>query len=87
MGTDLHLNTSANRDRVHRDRAGHDPGYDLAGPLSLAQKESLRRAVAKIVALGARVGVSADQMIELLKAGLTVRELLQYLAARAGDAA
>ncbi len=82
MGTDLHLRTSANEDR-----AGHDPGYDLAEPLSLAQKESLQRAVAKIVALGARVGVSADQMIELLKAGFTVRELLQYLAARTGDAA
>jgi len=56
-------------------------------PLSLAQKEALHRAVAKVVALGAQVGVSADQMIELLKSGLTVGELLDYLAARTGEVA
>jgi len=33
------------------------------------------------------VGVSAEQMIELLQSGLTVRELLQYLAARTGQVA
>jgi hypothetical protein len=60
---------------------------DLTEPLSLAQKESLQRAVAKVVALGAQVGVSADQMIELLQSGLTVGELLDYLAARTGEVA
>ena len=60
---------------------------DLTEPLSLAQQESLQRAVAKVVALGAQVGVSADQMIELLQSGLTVGELLEYLAARSGEVA
>jgi len=58
---------------------------DLAEPLTLAQKEALQRAVAKVVALGAQVGVSADQMILLLQSGLTVGELLEYLAARTGE--
>jgi len=73
MRTELHLPAAAS----------HDP----AETLTLTQKESLQRAVAKIVALGARVGVSAEQMIELLQSGLTVRELLQYLAARTGQVA
>jgi len=73
MTTELRLTEAASR--------------DLAEPLSLEQKEALQRAVAKIVALGAQVGVSADQMIELLDSGLTVRELLQVLAARAGEVA
>jgi hypothetical protein len=60
---------------------------DLTEPLTLAQKEALQRAVAKVVALGAQVGVSADQMILLLESGLTVRELLDYLAARTGEVA
>ncbi len=60
---------------------------DLTEQISLAQKESLQRAVAKVVALGAQVGVSADQMIELLQSGLTVGELLDYLAARTGEVA
>lgn len=53
----------------------------------MAQKEALQRAVAKIVALGEQVGVSADQMIDLLDSGLTVGELLEVLAARAGEVA
>jgi thiamine pyrophosphokinase len=60
---------------------------DQGEPLTLAQKEALQRAVAKVVALGAQVGVSADQMIQLLQSGLTVGELLEYLAARAGEVA
>jgi len=48
------------------------PNHDLGDPLSLAQKEALQRAVAKIVALGAQAGVTTDQMIQLLHSGLTV---------------
>jgi hypothetical protein len=59
---------------------------DLSEPLTLAQKRALQRAVAKIVVLGAQVGVTTDQMIELLKSGLTVGELIEYLSARAGAA-
>ena len=60
---------------------------DRSEPLTLAQKETLQRAVTKIVALAGQVGVSADQMIELLRSGLTVRELLEFLAARSGEVA
>jgi hypothetical protein len=55
--------------------------------LSLVQKETLQQAVAKIVVVGAQKGVTIDQMIELLKAGLTVSELLEYVGARSGDIA
>ncbi len=58
---------------------------DLAEPLTCAQKETLERAVTKIVALGEEMGVSAEQMVELLKEGLTVGQLLQYLTARSGE--
>jgi hypothetical protein len=61
----------------------HDPTESL----TLAQKEALQLAVAKMVALGVQVGVGADQMILLLQSGLTVGELLEYLAARTGDVA
>ncbi len=71
MTTELHRNAAVSR--------------GLAEPLTFAQKEALQRAVAKIVALGEQIGVSADQMIQLLQSGLTVRELLEYLAARAGE--
>jgi len=60
---------------------------DLVEPLTPAQKETLRRAVAKVVALGAKTGVTADEMIHLLQSGLTVGELLEYLAARSGEVA
>jgi hypothetical protein len=63
--------------------ASHDP----TEPLTLAQTEALQRAVAKVIAFGAQVGVSADQMILLLQSGLTVGELLDYLAARTGEVA
>jgi hypothetical protein len=61
--------------------------HNLAEPLTVAQKEALQRAVTKIVALGAQVGVNADQMILLLESGLTVGQLLEYLAARSGEVA
>lgn len=43
------------------------------------QQEVLRRAVAKVVELGKRKGVSAEQMIQMLESGLTVKGLLEYL--------
>jgi hypothetical protein len=58
--------------------------HNLAEPLTVAQKEALQRAVTKIVALGVQVGVNPDQMILLLESGLTVGQLLEYLAARSG---
>jgi hypothetical protein len=73
MTTELRL-SSADR---------HDPTETL----TLEQKEALQRAVSKVVALGAQVGVSADQMILLLQSGLTPGELLDYLAARTGEVA
>ncbi len=60
-------------------------GPDLAESLTFVQHEVLERAVAKLVLLGKRVGVSADQMILLLESGLTVVELVEYLAARNGE--
>lgn len=56
-------------------------------PLTTAQEETLRRAVAKVVELGAQTGVTADEMIYLLDSGLNVGELLEYLAARSGEVA
>jgi len=73
MTTELHLSAASSN--------------DPAEPLSPAQREALQRGVAKIVALGEQVGVSADQMVELLRQELTVRELLEYLEARCGDVA
>lgn len=49
--------------------------------LNLRQRQVLERAVGKLVLIGERVGVTADDMILLLQSGLTVRELLDYLAA------
>jgi hypothetical protein len=57
------------------------PVRDELAPLTSEEKQTLERAVEKVVTLAARVGVSADQMIELLKSGLTVGELLGYLGA------
>ena len=61
--------------------------HNLAEPLTVAQKEALQRAVTKIVALGAHVEVNRDQRILLRESGLTVGELLEYLAARSGEVA
>jgi hypothetical protein len=60
---------------------------DWAGPLARDQQEVLKRAIAKMVVFGEQVGVSTDQMILLLEAGLTVRELLEYLMSRETDLA
>lgn len=56
-------------------------------PLTPVQEETLRRAVAKVVELGAQTGVTADEMIHLLNSGLNVGELLEYLAACSGEVA
>jgi len=61
--------------------------HDQDESLTPAQKGVLQRAVVKMVALGEQTGVTADEMIELLDAGLTVGELLEYLVARAGEVA
>jgi hypothetical protein len=74
----------AMRTELHRPAALSD---DSADSLSLEQREALQRGVAKIIALGEQVGVSAEQMAELLRQGLTVRELLEYLEARSGEVA
>lgn len=57
-------------------------GDRSAKPFAMDQEKTLKRAVAKLVVLGAQVGVSADQMILLLESGLTMSELLDYLAVR-----
>jgi hypothetical protein len=73
MTTELHLIAALN--------------HNLAEPLTVTQKEALQRAVTKIIALGAQVGVNRDQMILLLESGLAVGELLECLAARSGETA
>ena len=60
-------------------------GPDLAESLNIGQQEVLQRAVGKMVLLGKQVGVSPDQMILLLESGLTVVDLLEYLAVRNGQ--
>jgi hypothetical protein len=40
-----------------------------------------------VVELGAQTGVTADEMMHLLNSGLSVGELLVYLAARSGEVA
>lgn len=55
-------------------------GLDLVESPTYAQPESLERAIAKLVLLGKQVGVSADQMIQVLESGFTVAELVVYLA-------
>ena len=62
---------------------GSDPHQDLTGQ----QTETLRRAVAKLVLLGERAGVSIDQMILLLDSGLTLGELLDYVTHRSESVA
>lgn len=56
-----------------------EPGMDRTDAQACNQQEVLRRAVAKVVELGRRKGVSADQMIQMLDSGLTVTGLLEYL--------
>ena len=60
-------------------------GPDLAESLNIGQQEVLERAVGKMVLLGKQVGVTPDRMILLLESGLTVVDLLEYLAVRNGQ--
>ena len=55
-------------------------GPDLVESATYVQPEVLERAVGKLVLLGKQVGVSADQMIQLLESGLSVAELVVYVA-------
>ena len=55
------------------------PDWDSSEASTVYQQQVLERAVAKLVVFGERVGVSADQMIQMLAAGLTVGELLEYV--------
>jgi hypothetical protein len=59
--------------------------YDSSDPSTIAQREVLERALAKLVLVGARAGVSTDDMIELLESGMSVRELLEYVLTLAAD--
>jgi len=58
---------------------------DPSEPLTCRQREVLERALAKMVLVGARAGVSTDQMIDLLESGMTVKELVEYVFTLAGD--
>jgi hypothetical protein len=60
-------------------------GPDLAESLNIGEQEVLERAVGKMVLLGKQVGVTPDRMILLLESGLTVVDLLEYLAVRNGQ--
>lgn len=69
---------------IHMSFADPRPKVRVAPPesLTLGQRKVLERAVGKLVLIGERVGVTADEMILLLQSGLTVKELLDYLGAR-----
>ncbi|MFZ0687713.1 MAG: hypothetical protein WAM89_19375 [Terriglobales bacterium] len=60
---------------------------DSADSLSAAQREALQRGVAKIVEMGAELGLSPERMIALLQGGLSVPDLLEYLGSGSRDAA
>jgi len=55
-------------------------GPDLVESATYVQPEVLERAIGKLVLLGKQVDVSADQMIQLLESGLSVAELVVYVA-------
>jgi hypothetical protein len=46
----------------------------------------LQRALEKMVRFGEQVGISPEEMIQLLECGMTVTQLLQYLSSKAGAA-
>lgn len=58
---------------------------DYSDPPTIAQREVLKRALAKLVLVGEQTGVSTDDMIEMLDSGMSVWELLEYVLTRAAD--
>lgn len=55
---------------------------DVVESLTCADEVALESAISKLVLLGKHVGVDAGQMIALLESGLSVVELVEYLASR-----
>lgn len=55
------------------------PSGDSSELPTIYQQQVLQRAVAKLVVYGERVGISTEEMIQMLAAGLTVGELLEYV--------
>jgi hypothetical protein len=47
----------------------------------------LERAAEKLVRFGQQVGVTPEEMISLLNSGISIRELLAFLAAKNSGAA
>jgi len=58
------------------------PNEDSLELRTVYEERVLERAVAKLVVYGERVGISTDEMIQMLAAGLTVSELLEYVLSR-----
>jgi uncharacterized protein YoaH (UPF0181 family) len=65
---ETHLSTNTNAEPVEA--------------LTYDQEMVLERAITKLVLLGRQVGVEPDQMISLLESGLSVVELVEYMANR-----
>lgn len=57
-------------------------GWNSCEVSTVYQQQVLERAVAKLVVYGERVGISTDEMIQMLAAGLTVGQLLEYVLGR-----
>ncbi len=56
--------------------------HRAADELTQDQAAILDVAIEKLVRIGEQSGVRADEMIALLNAGMTVRELLDYVASK-----
>ena len=54
-------------------------GSDSSGSQCCLRNEVLERAIDKVLRMGASVGVSADQMTEMLDSGMPIEELLRYV--------
>ena len=68
---ETHLSTNLNAEAVES--------------LTYDQELVLERAITKLVLLGRQVGVDPDQMISMLESGMSVIELVEYLATRNRD--
>ena len=58
---------------------------DQPGGPAPQTNEVLEHAVAKVVMVGAKLGVTVDEMIEFLDSGMTVEQLLEYVLEVPGD--